>query len=469
MRFWVYPWRSQSVITHPVGRGPARPRCGAIRPMPNTQSANALAPSAIHAPSYYAATVTHPVAASSLEGAHSCDVCIVGGGFTGCAAALHLARRGITVKLLEQSRIGWGASGRNGGQVHVGLRRDQNWLEGKMGGGDAHKLWELALAAREHLDALMQTYGIECDYRAGLLHADHKARYTRATRRYVAHLQEVYGYAHIRYVEQEEIRALVPSAGYYGASFDARGGHLHPLNYVLGIARGAQSHGAQLHEGAEVQEIKRSSGAFVVSTAQAQVHADKVILACNGYLRGISREVEAHVMPINNFIAVTEPLGAERAAALVQRGYAVADSRFVVNYYRTTVDHRLLFGGGENYSYRFPKDIAGFVRPHLTKVFPQLRGVRIDYAWGGTLAITPTRMPFIREIEPGFYNASGFSGLGVALAPYAGKILADAIAGDREAFAVLARVPVPRFLGGPALRWPTLVAAMSLYALRDRL
>src|SRR5450755_3197361 len=254
-----------------------------------------------------------------------------------------------------------------------------------MGAADAHKLWELALDARAHLDALIGSYGIECDYRAGLLHADHKARYTRETRRYVAHLQEKYGYQHIRYVDQEEIRALIATRGYYGASFDARGGHLHPLNLVLGIARGAQGHGAQLHEGAEVLKVERTGGAFMVTTRAAAVRASQVILACNGYLRGICRTVEAHVMPINNFIAV-------------------ADSRFVVNYYRMTVDHRLLFGGGENYSYRFPKDIAGFVRPHMGKVFPQLRTVRFDYAWGGTLAITPSRMPFIREIEPGFYN-----------------------------------------------------------------
>jgi len=437
--------------------------------MPSRQTVNALAPSPLHAPSYYAATVAHPVAGAPLEGAHTCDVCVVGGGFTGCAAALHLARRGLTVKVLEQSRLGWGASGRNGGQVHVGLRRDQNSLEGKLGASDAHKLWDLALGARDHLDALIETHGIECDYRSGLLHADHKARYTRATRRYVAHLQEAYGYTHIRYVDQEEVRTLIGTDAYYGASFDARGGHLHPLNLVLGIARGAQSQGAQLHEGAEVLKVARTGGAFVVTTAQAQVRASQVILACNGYLRGISREVEAHVMPINNFIAVTEPLGADRAAAIVKHGYAVADSRFVVNYYRMTVDHRLLFGGGENYSYRFPKDVAGFVRPYLLRVFPQLAAVHIDYAWGGTLAITPTRMPFIREIEPGFYNASGFSGLGVVLAPYAGKIVADAIAGERRAFETFARVPVPRFPGGPALRWPTLVAAMSLYALRDRL
>lgn len=437
--------------------------------MSNRQSANAIAPSALHAPSYYAATAAHAVSAAPLEGAHSCDVCVVGGGFTGCAAALHLARQGRSVKLLEQSRLGWGASGRNGGQAHVGLRRDQNWLEGKLGASHAHKLWELALAARAHLDWLIASYAIQCDYRSGLLHADHKARYTRATRRYVAHLQDQYGYSHIRYVDQEEVRALVATDGYYGASFDAHGGHLHPLNLALGIARGAQSHGAQLHEGAEALKVERSGGGFCITTRAAQVRANQVILACNGYLRGISATVEAHVMPINNFIGVTEPLGAERAGAIVRHGYAVADSRFVVNYFRMTADHRLLFGGGENYSYRFPKDIAAFVRPHVLEVFPQLASARFDYAWGGTLAITPSRMPFIREIEPGFYNASGFSGLGVLLAPYAGKILADAIAGERHAFDAFAKVPVPRFPGGTALRWPTLVAAMALYALRDRL
>lgn len=437
--------------------------------MSKHQATNALAPSTLHAPSYYAATMAQPVLASALEGAHSCDVCIVGGGFTGSSAALHLAKRGFTVKLLEQSRLGWGASGRNGGQAHVGLRQDQHWLERKVGVSDAHKLWELALAARAHLDFLIDSYAIECDFRPGHLHADHKARYTKDTRRHVRHLRDEYGYEDIRYVEEEEIRALVATRGYYGASFDVRAGHLHPLNLTLGIARGAQSHGAQLHEGAEVLKIERVGGEFVVATREAQVRASHVILACNGYLRGICREVEAHVMPINNFIAVTEPLGADRANAIVKNGYAVADSRFVVNYYRMTVDHRLLFGGGENYSYKFPTDVAGFVRPHMLKVFPQLASARIDYAWGGTLAITPSRMPFIREIEPGFYNASGFSGLGVVLAPYAGKILADAIAGERHAFEAFARVPVPRFPGGPALRWPTLVAAMSLYALRDRL
>ena len=194
-----------------------------------------------------------------------------------------------------------------------------------------------------------------------------------------------------------------------------------------------------------------------------------MVLACNGYLRRLAPEVERRVMPINNFIAVTEPLGAEGARRVISNGAAVSDSRFVVNYFRITPDHRLLFGGGENYSYRFPRDIAAFVRPHVLKVFPQLAQARFDYAWGGTLGITPTRMPWVRELEPGLVNASGFSGLGVVLAPYTGKAVADALCGERGAFELLGRVPVPPFPGGPLLRHPTLVAAMLYYALRDRL
>ena len=430
---------------------------------------NALAPSHQHAPSFYAATIAAPLQVAALDEDLSTDVCVVGGGFAGLSTALNLAKRGIRVTLLEQSLLAWGASGRNGGQAHVGMRREQDWLEKNVGVDAAHRLWNLAVDARAYLDTLITDYGIQCDFRPGLLHADHKPRYTQGTRHYVDLLRTQYQYPHIRFVERDEVRELVATAGYYSGSLDARGGHLHPLNYALGIARGAISHGARLFERSEVLGIDKSGSGWSVRTATATVRAGKVVLACNGYLRGIARDVEEHVMPINNFIAVTEPLGEARANAIIRHGLAVADSRFVVNYYRMTVDHRLLFGGGENYRYSFPHDIKGFVRRHALKIFPQLHDVRFDYGWGGTLAITPTRMPYIREIEPGFFNLSGFSGLGVLMAPYAGKVVADALADDRVNFDLLARVPVPTFPGGPALRWPTLVAAMSLYALRDRL
>jgi len=394
---------------------------------------------------------------------------VVGGGYTGLSTALHLARRGVDVMLLEQSRLGWGASGRNGGQAHVGMRREQDWLEKHVGAADARRLWDFALAARAHLDWLIESYAIDCDLRLGYLHANHRARYTTATREHVEHLRTHYGYEYIRFVERDELASLVATEGYCSASLDTRAGHLHALNLALGLARAASSHGARLHEDVEVTGIAPHGGGWRVTTTRGEVSAERLVLACNGYLRGLAPEVERHVMPINNYIAVTEPLGAEGARRLISNGAAVSDSRFVVNYFRMTADHRLLFGGGENYGYQFPRDIGAFVRPQLLKVFPQLAQVRLDYAWGGTLAITPTRMPWVKEIQPGLVNASGFSGLGVVIAPYTGKVVADALCGERDSLELLGRVPVPSFPGGPWLRSPTLVAAMLFYALRDRL
>ena len=429
----------------------------------------ALTPSAAHAPSYYAATVREQVVTAPFTGPARADVCVIGGGYAGLSTALHLARRGVDVALLEQSRLGWGASGRNGGQAHVGMRRDQRWLEARVGLEDARRLWDFALGARAHLDWLIESYGIDCELRLGHLHADHRARYSADSRRHVEHLRTVYDYPHIRFVDRDEVASMVISRDYCSGSFDSRAGHLHALNFALGIARAAASHGARLHEGVEVTGLKRSAGGWQVDTPHGTLTAGRVVLACNGYLHRLAPEVERRVMPINNFIAVTEPLGAEGARRVISNGAAVSDSRFVVNYFRITPDHRLLFGGGENYSYRFPRDIAAFVRPHVLKVFPQLASARFDYAWGGTLGITPTRMPWVRELEPGLVNASGFSGLGVVLAPYTGKAVADALCGERAAFELLGRLPVPPFPGGPLLRHPTLVAAMLYYALRDRL
>jgi gamma-glutamylputrescine oxidase len=429
----------------------------------------ALTPSAHHAPSYYAATLQESVTAQPFDGSTRCDVCVIGGGYTGLATALHLARRGVDVLLLEQSRLGWGASGRNGGQVHVGMRRNQQWFEARVGLALARRYWDFALAARAHLDWLLDSYAIRCDFRSGRVHADHRVRYGVDTRREVEHLQRSYNYPHLRFIDRDEMRSMVASEAYHSGSLDARGGHLHALNFALGIARAAASHGARLHEGVEATALQADGSGWRIATARGEVRAARVVLACNGYLRGLSATVERHVMPIHNYIAVTEPLGAERAAALISNDAAIADSRFVVNYFRLTPDHRLLFGGGENYGYRFPRDIGAFVRPRVLSIFPQLQQVRFEYAWGGTLGITPTRMPLVRELEPGLVNASGFSGLGVLLAPYTGKIVADALCGERDELELLSRIPVPAFPGGPALRWPTLVAAMSFYALRDRL
>jgi gamma-glutamylputrescine oxidase len=426
-------------------------------------------PQSTYPPSYYAATRATGPRAPALDGDTQADVCIVGGGYTGLSAALRLAEHGQKAILLEAGPLGWGASGRNGGQVHVGMRREQAWLEKRVGRDYAAHLWRIAIDGRDHLDALMRDHKIDCDYRPGHLHADHKARYVQDTRANVDLLNDRYGYEQIRFVGRDEVRSLVAGGNYHGGSIDQRGGQLHPLNLALGIARAADAAGATLHADSCATSIEPLGTAWRVRTSAGSVTAPTVLLACGGYLRGLDDAVDAKVMPINNYIAVTVPLGAERASAIIRDGLAVSDSRFVVYYFRITPDHRLLFGGGESYSYRFPADIGGFVRPHLKRIFPQLADIPFDYAWGGTLSITASRLPLIRQVRRGTYNVSGLSGLGVVLAPYFGRIVADQMAGGHPDFDRLTRLPVPALPGGRALRWPSMVAAMSYFALRDRI
>ena len=419
-------------------------------------------------PSYYHVTAGQRPQTGALDGGARVDVAIIGGGFTGLGAARELAGRGITTALIEAGSLGGGASGLNGGQAHIGQRRDQLWLERVMGREDARKLWDLALDARADLGALVAA-NPDCAFTPGVFEADHKHRFVAETQEYVRHLNEHYDYPHVRFVGLEETRATIASQDYHGGRLDSLAGHLHPLNLALALGRSAQARGAQIFTDTPATSLHRSGTHWQIATTHGQIIADKVILAGDGLLQRLYAPLDARVMPINNYIAVTEPLGQARAEALIRHGFAVSDSRFVVYYFRMTPDHRLLFGGGENYSYQFPADIAGFVRPHILRIFPQLADVRIDYAWGGTLGITANRMPLVREMEPGLFTAAGYSGLGVVLAPYFGKVLAQAIAGDRTRFDLLAKVPNMRFPGGRALRWPSLVAAMSFYALRDRL
>ena len=427
----------------------------------------------MHPSTYYHATATEPFPrAPQLTERITADVCVVGGGYTGLSAALHLARRGASVVLLEESRIGDGASGRNGGQVHNGFRHEPPWFESRLGTDFARQIWSLGIEAREHLDWLIRTYNIDAQYLPGLLHLCHKRSYVEETRAHVDDIMSRYPDSGLRFVNQDEARNLVNSDGYYGGYLDSQSGHLHALNLALGIARAAGQHGARLYEQSAVTRITRVSSptsGWEVETATGSVRAQNVILAGNGYLRNLQPTVEARVMPINNFVVATEPLGRVAAEQLIRDRLAISDTRFVVYYFRITPDDRLLFGGGETYSYQYPKDIAGMVRGHLLRVFPQLNNTRIEYAWGGTLAVTTSRLPFVREIEPGLFNASGFSGQGIVVAPFAGKALADAIGGDRRACNLLEQFPVRRFPGGRYLRWPVLVAAMSWFALRDHL
>lgn len=419
--------------------------------------------------SYYLATAKGLIAAPALQGEHRCDVCVVGGGYTGVATALHLAERGYAVILLEARRIGWGASGRNGGQLSGGQRLDPETMAQLVGPAHARRLWDLGEEAKNLVKQRIVEHAIDCDLKLGHVSAGFKPGHARALQEHADFLQQAYGYPHIRPLSREELRRLVASDRYHGGSFDADSGHLHPLNYVLGLARAAREAGAAIHEMTPALAIARRDGKPGVSTPEGSVRADHLVLACNAHLGTLEPRIASTIMPINNFIIATEPLGAARAHSLIANDAAVADSKHVIDYYRLSADGRLLFGGGESYRMRYPRDIAGIVRRCMLKVFPQLADVAIDYAWGGKVAITMNRLPAFGRLDGDVFYAQGFSGQGVALTTLAGKLIAEAVAGQAERFDVLAQIPTPRFPGGTLLRWPSLVAGMLYYALRDKL
>jgi gamma-glutamylputrescine oxidase len=418
--------------------------------------------------SYYHATQNPVPELGPLEGSCRTDVCIIGGVYTGLSSALHLAKRGYKVVLLEARKVGWGASGRNGGHLGSGQRKDQIALEKMLGSSHAHQLWELAQEAKAVSRSLIAEYGIDCDLKSGAAHPNHKPGYAAETRAFVEHLRNHYGYDQIEYLETDEMAAIVGSNNYHGGSMDHGAGHLHPLNYVLGLAHAAKQNGAILHESTVVEGYQEGS-TIKVTTNRGIVEADSIVLACNGYLGKLDRRLSGKIMPINNFMVATEPLDEERVNEINPKDIAISDSRFVINYYRLSADKRLLFGGGENYSQNFPQDIESFVRKPMLEVYPQLADTRIDYAWGGTLAVTLNRMPhFGRLGKHNTYFAQGYSGHGVALSTLAGKLIADAIAGESEKFDLFGKLPTRPFPGGDLLRWPGLVLGMSYYALRDR-
>lgn len=416
--------------------------------------------------SYYAASALPLEKLPVLKGERRADVCIIGGGYTGLSAALHLAKLGYDVVVLEAHRIGFGASGRNGGQVGSGQRQDQEWLENAVGVSDARQLWSLGEDAKALVKDLIAEHSMPVTFYPGIAHACWSDREARHAAEYAEKLARDYGYDQIEPLDKSGIQNLVGSDVYRGGDLDHGAGHLHPLNFAIGLAKAALAQGAKIFERSEVHNIRHGAKP-VVSTHSGKVTCDHLILACNGYLGGLEPKIAAKVMPINNFIIATEPLG-ERTAEVLKKPIAVADTKFVVNYWRLSEDGRLLFGGGESYGYRFP-DIIRTVSKPMLEVYPQLRDVRIDYAWGGTLAITMNRMPCFSRVASNVLSASGYSGHGVAMATLAGKLLALAIDGQSKDFDVMARLPQPRFPGGIALRWPLLVLAMTWFSMRDRL
>lgn len=414
-------------------------------------------------PSYYVASSEVPDLRPALEGEVRVDLCVVGAGFTGLSAALHAARLGLSAIVVEAHRVGFGASGRNGGQVGSGWNKDQHWLEARLGVDDARKLWDLTVEAKALTRDLAAEFAPDATYKPGVLHGEWTVSGAREAMKYSAWLAEHYDYE-TEFLDRDAFQAVCKSNVYAGGVMDRDAGHLHPLRYVLGLARGAEAAGARIFEMSEAVAVEDG----LVRCASGSVRADHIVVAGNGYLPDLNGQVSSRVMPINSFIAATEPLGA-RAAEVLTEDIAVADDKFVVNYFRLSEDGRLLFGGRENYGIGFPSDILSALRRRIERLFPQLDGVAIDYHWGGTLGITMTRLPMLRRLSPGVLAAGGFSGHGVALTGLTGKVLAEAVAGQAGRFDLMSRLPVHAFPGGKHARAPLLTLAMTWYALRDRL
>lgn len=423
----------------------------------------------VYPASVYAETRIPLADQPALRGAARVDVVVVGAGYTGLSAALHLARAGFDVAVLEAHRVGFGASGRNGGQVGSGQRLEVDELERLAGREGARRLWDMAEEAKALVRDLAAAAGVA--YHPGIAHAARSAAEVDHAHRMAEKLARDYDYHQITPLNRDAFRALVPSRAYVGGDLDEGAGSLHPLNLCIGMAQQALAAGVRIYEETHVHHITHGRVAgtkTVVQTDTGRVECDHLILAGNGYLGHLDHKVGARVMPINNFIVVTEPLGA-RAGEVLSRRIACHDTKFVVNYWRLDEEDRLIFGGGETVSYRFPKDIFTKVRKPLLEIYPGLADVRLTHAWGGTLAITMSRMPAFLRPAPNCLSASGFSGHGVALATLAGKLMAQAVAGQAQGFETMAALAPRPFPGGGMLRWPMLVAGMGWYRLRDRL
>jgi gamma-glutamylputrescine oxidase len=418
------------------------------------------------ADSYYAATAAPAPVRSALAGEIDADLVVVGGGCTGLSTALHASALGLSVVVLEGGRIGWGASGRNGGQMIPGLRKSAPELVKAYGAERAKALFDLSLSARDLVLGLIREHGIDCDLRlTGHLTGAVRASDQRHLAAEAECLDRVMAYPHAVLLDAKEARGQADTP-YHGGLLDRRGGHMHPLNYTLGLARAAEGAGAVLYERSLAVALERTGGGVRIATAGGAVRARHAVLAGDALLRGLAPRVNSRIMPVANYVVATEPL--EYAQRLLPTDVAVSDTRFVVNYYRRTADGRLLFGGGERYTPDPPADIAGFVRPFMEAVFPQVRGRRIDHAWGGLVSVTTSRLPHLGRDGPILF-AHGYSGLGVILSTLAGKLLAQEIGGDGAGFDLLAGVEPRAFPGGVALRGPLYVLGMLWYAMRDRL
>ncbi len=423
-----------------------------------------------HTESYYAASAVGMADYPQISGSENCDVCVIGGGFTGISTALNLAENGFDVVLLEANRIGWGASGRNGGQMGTGFNWSQAELENEFGEDSARALWNLSELAKKEVIGRIGQHQIPCDFKPGVMAAAFTMRAAKKYRENANHLREKYNHHSVRFVEREEIGELLGTDKYWAGMLDTSSGHLHPLNLAIGLANAASEAKVRIYENSSVVSYKQGTNGSTVNTANSGVvHARIVVFACNAYIGNVSRKISRTIMPFVSCIVATEPLTEDVARSINREDIAVHDSRFCLDYYRLSSDRRLLFGGAEKYIPTVNGNIGRAVRPRISHIYPNLKDVNIEFAWGGKIAATRTRLPSVGRIEGDIYYAQGFSGHGVALTNIVGKVMAEMISGTAERFDLFASIPHKSFPGGHYLRWPAHILTMLSLSMLDRL
>ena len=419
------------------------------------------------APSYYAATTTLPGRAA-LRGDIRTDVAILGGGLAGVSTALHLAQRGYRVVLLEARFVGYGASGRSGGQTIFGLAAAQKTLMQQVGRDDAHRLFDLSVEALKVTDALIRDHRIECDYRPNHVHVGVKPRHIDELREWADELHREYSYTGVRFLDREALREHVRSDRYVAGLIDPASGHLHPLKFTEGLAQAAENAGAVIYENTPV--LRYDEGAEVsVHTPDGVVRCAHLVLCGNAYIGAVAPPLARRILGVGTYIIATERIDHNLLQELLPSNAAVADINWILDYFRRSADDRMLFGGRVSYSSVQPPQLAEGMRKRMARVFPSLADIKVAYAWGGYLDITMSRAPNFGRLTPNVLYLQGFSGHGMTLTVLAGKLVAETVAGNAERFDVFARIPHRDFPGGPLFRRPSLVMAMMYYRLHDLL
>ncbi|AQZ95384.1 NAD(P)/FAD-dependent oxidoreductase [Halopseudomonas phragmitis] len=420
-----------------------------------------------HTTSYYAASANPSPERPPLNGNHETDVCIIGAGYTGISTALFLLEHGFKVTVLEAAKVGFGASGRNGGQIVNSYSRDIDAVERSVGAQQARLIGDMAFEGGRIIRERIAKYNIQCDLKDGGVFA-------AFNKKQMGHLQaqkalwERYGHTQLELLDAQRIREVVNTDRYVGGMLDMSSGHIHPLNLVLGEAAAVESLGGIIHEQSKVIRIDQGERP-VVHTEQGQVKADYVVVAGNAYLGNLVPQLAAKSMPCGTQVVTTEPLDPELASSLLPQDYCVEDCNYLLDYYRLSADKRLIFGGGVVYGARDPANIESLVRPNLEKTFPQLKGVKIDYAWTGNFLLTLSRLPQVGRIGNNIYYSQGCSGHGVTYTHLAGKLLAEALRGQAERFDAFAGLPHYPFPGGRLMRIPFTAMGAWYYNLRDKL